>query len=184
MTENKEPVNEEIKEEEVKSEETEETVEETEEVDEVDEQEEQNKREAELNDKYVRLFAEFDNFKKRTQKEKTQIYTTAAAEVVEAVLPFIDNLKRASSVEVKDEEAKNVIEGIKLIERQFEETLKQIGVTEIEALGKEFDPEKHNAVMHVDDENIEGENIVVEEFAKGYMYRDKVVRHSTVKVAN
>lgn len=179
MTEKKEPVNEEIKDEEVT---TEETAEEKEEV--TDEKEEFKKLEAELNDKYMRLFAEFDNFKKRTQKEKTQIYTTAAAEVIEAVLPFIDNLKRAASVEVKDDEAKNVIEGIKLIERQFEEALKQIGVTEIEAVGKEFDPEKHNAVMHVDDEEIDGENIVVEEFAKGYMYRDKVVRHSTVKVAN
>ena len=177
MTEKKEPVNEEIKDEETK--EVEEVKEE-----EKEEQDEQSNKEAELNDKYVRLFAEFDNFKKRTQKEKTSIYTTAAAEVIEAVLPFIDNLKRASSVEVKDEEAKNVIEGIKLIERQFEETLKQIGVTEIEAVGKEFDPEKHNAVMHIDDESIDGENIIVEEFAKGYMYRDKVVRHSTVKVAN
>ena len=175
MSKKKEPVKKEIKDEEVKSEEVKE---------EKDEKEEAAKREAELNDKYMRLFAEFDNFKKRTQKEKTQIYTTAAAEVIEAVLPFIDNLKRATSVEVKDDEAKSVIEGVKLIERQFEDTLKQIGVTEIEAVGQEFDPEKHNAVMHVDDEKIDGENIVVEEFAKGYMYRDKVVRHSTVKVAN
>lgn len=141
-------------------------------------------KEKELNDKYIRLLAEFDNFKKRTQKEKIQIYTTAAAEVVEAILPLVDNLKRATSVTVESEEANKVVEGVKLIERQFDETLKSLGVEEIEAVGAEFDPEKHNAVMHVEDETVDGSSIIVEEFAKGYMYKDKVVRHSTVKVAN
>ena len=149
-------------------------VEETEEIDPL----------AEANDKYLRLAAEFDNFKRRTAKEKTQIYTNAAADVVEAVLPFIDNMARATSAEVTSEDAKQLLEGIKLVERQFMETLKSLGVEEIKAVGEKFDPNLHNAVMHVDDEAVDGEEIVVEEFMKGYMYKDKVVRHSTVKVAN
>ena len=139
---------------------------------------------AEANDKYLRLAAEFDNFKRRTAKEKTQIYTNAAADVVEAVLPFIDNMARATSAEVTSEDAKQLLEGIKLVERQFMETLKSLGVEEIKAVGEKFDPNLHNAVMHVDDEAVDGEEIVVEEFMKGYMCKDKVVRHSTVKVAN
>lgn len=139
---------------------------------------------AEMNDKYLRLVAEFDNFKKRTQKEKIQIYKDAAADVIEAILPFIDNINRATSVEVKSEDAKNLKEGILLVEKQFGEMLKNLGVTEISAVGEKFDPNIHNAVMHVDDESVDGEEIVVEEFVKGYMYKDKVIRHSTVKVAN
>lgn len=139
---------------------------------------------AEANDKYLRLAAEFDNFKRRTAKEKTQIYTNAAADVVEAVLPFIDNMARATSAEVTSEDAIKLLEGIKLVERQFMETLRSLGVEEIKAVGEKFDPNLHNAVMHVDDEAVDGEEIVVEEFMKGYMYKDKVVRHSTVKVAN
>lgn len=138
----------------------------------------------EANNKYLRLAAEYDNFKKRTQKEKVQIYTDAAADVVEAILPFLDNLERAAAVEAKTEEAKNVLEGIVLIGRQFSDALKTLGVEEINAVGEKFDPNFHNAVMHVDDDTIEGEDIVVEEFIKGYKYKDKVVRHSTVKVAN
>ena len=137
-----------------------------------------------LKDKMIRHAAEFDNFKRRTAKEKTQIYTNAAADVVEAVLPFIDNMARATSAEVTSEDAKQLLEGIKLVERQFMETLKSLGVEEIKAVGEKFDPNLHNAVMHVDDEAVDGEEIVVEEFMKGYMYKDKVVRHSTVKVAN
>ena len=139
---------------------------------------------AEINDKYLRLVAEFDNFKKRTQKEKIQIYTNAAADVIDAILPFIDNINRATSVEVESEDAKNLKEGILLVEKQFTEALKNLGVTEIKAVGEKFDPNIHNAVMHVDDESVDGEEIVVEEFIKGYMYKDKVIRHSTVKVAN
>ncbi|MBO7208173.1 MAG: nucleotide exchange factor GrpE [Clostridia bacterium] len=135
--------------------------------------------EKELNDKYLRLMAEFDNFKKRTAKEKTQIYTIAAAEVVEAILPVLDNFERA--VADKDNVS---YDGIVLIKRQFDEILEKLGVKVIEAVGKPLNPELHNAVMHIDDENIEGESIVVEEFGKGYMYKDKVIRHSTVKVAN
>ena len=165
MSEETKNVNEEI-------EETEEQVEETSEktVEDV---------EKELNEKYLRLMAEFDNYKKRTVKEKTQIYTTAAAEVVEAILPVLDNLERA--VADKDNVS---YDGIVMIHRQFNEVLEKLGVSYIETLGKELNPELHNAVMHVDDESIDGESIIVEEFAKGYMYKDKVIRHSTVKVAN
>ena len=155
---------------------------ETEEVEEVEQQQEEVDIEKELNDKYMRLLAEFDNFKKRTQKEKIQIYTDAAADVVEAVLPVFDNLQRAISSEIEGD-AKTVLDGVKLIEKQFEDALKNIGVAQINAVGEQFDPEMHNAVMHIDDESF-GDNIVVEEFAKGYKYKEKVIRHSMVKVAN
>ena len=139
---------------------------------------------AELNEKYLRLAAEYDNFKRRTAKEKVQIYTNSVAEVIEQILPFVDNLARATAVEVTSEDAKQLLEGIKLVERQFVEALTSIGVEEIKAVGEKFDPNMHNAVMHVDDEAIDGEEIIVEEFMKGYVYKDKVIRHSTVKVAN
>lgn len=155
---------------------TEEAVEETE-VEEVDPV-------AELNEKYLRLAAEYDNFKRRTAKEKVQIYTNSVADVIEQILPFVDNLARATAVEVTSDDAKQLLEGIKLVERQFVETLTSIGVEEIKAVGEKFDPNLHNAVMHVDDEAIDGEEIIVEEFMKGYVYKDKVIRHSTVKVAN
>lgn len=139
---------------------------------------------AELNEKYLRLAAEYDNFKRRTAKEKVQIYTNSVAEVIEQILPFVDNLARATAVEVTSDDAKQLLEGIKLVERQFVEALTSIGVEEIKAVGEKFDPNMHNAVMHVDDEAIDGEEIIVEEFMKGYVYKDKVIRHSTVKVAN
>lgn len=139
---------------------------------------------AELNEQYLRLAAEYDNFKRRTAKEKVQIYTNSVADVVEQILPFVDNIARATAVEVTSEDAKQLLEGIKLVERQFLEALTSIGVEEIKAVGEKFDPNMHNAVMHVDDETIEGQEIVVEEFIKGYIYKDKVIRHSTVKVAN
>lgn len=139
---------------------------------------------AELNEKYLRLAAEYDNFKRRTAKEKVQIYTNSVADVIEQILPFVDNLARATAVEVSNDDAKQLLEGIKLVERQFVETLTSIGVEEIKAVGEKFDPNLHNAVMHVDDEAIDGEEIIVEEFMKGYVYKDKVIRHSTVKVAN
>ena len=139
---------------------------------------------AELNEKYLRLAAEYDNFKRRTAKEKAQIYTNSVAEVIEQILPFVDNIARATAVEVTSDDGKQLLEGIKLVERQFLETLTAIGVEEIKAEGEKFDPNMHNAVMHVDDDSIEGEEIVVEEFIKGYKYKDKVIRHSTVKVAN
>ncbi len=168
MSEENKKVNEEVEVEETVTEETEEVAEKT--VEDV---------EKELNEKYLRLMAEFDNYKKRTLKEKTQIYTTAAAEVFEAILPVLDNLERA--VADKDNVS---YDGIVLIHRQFNEILEKLGVSYIETLGKELNPELHNAVMHIDDESVEGESIIVEEFAKGYIYKDKVIRHSTVKVAN
>ena len=158
-------------------EETTENTETTEEVEEIDPL-------AELNEQYLRLAAEYDNYKRRTSQEKIQIYTNSVAEVLEQILPFVDNMARATAVEVTSDDAKQLLEGIKLVERQFLETLTNIGVEEIKAVGEKFDPNLHNAVMHIDDESIEGEEIVVEEFIKGYKYKDKVIRHSTVKVAN
>ena len=165
---------EETEQETVEEEVVEEAVEEVEEIDPI----------AELNEKYLRLAAEYDNFKRRTAKEKVQIFTNSVAEVIEQILPFVDNMARATAVEVTSDDAKQLLEGIKLVERQFMEALTAIGVEEIKAVGEKFDPNMHNAVMHVDDEAIEGEEIIVEEFMKGYMYKDKVIRHSTVKVAN
>ena len=160
-----------------------EAVEETVENTEVEEVEEKDPL-AELNEQYLRLAAEYDNYKRRTTQEKVQIYTNSVAEVLERILPFVDNLARATAVEVASEDATRLLEGIKLVERQFLETLTAIGVEEIKAVGEKFDPNLHNAVMHIDDESIEGEEIVAEEFIKGYKYKDKVIRHSTVKVAN
>ena len=160
-----------------------ETVEETTETADVEETEEKDPL-AELNEQYLRLAAEYDNYKRRTTQEKVQIYTNSVADVLEKILPFVDNMARATAVEVTSEDAKQLLEGIKLVERQFLETLTAIGVEEIKAEGEKFDPNMHNAVMHIDDDSIEGEEIVVEEFIKGYKYKDKVIRHSTVKVAN
>ena len=166
--------------EELEQEAVEETVENTEATEEVEEKDPL----AELNEQYLRLAAEYDNYKRRTTQEKIQIYTNSVAEVLEKILPFVDNLERATAVEVTSEDATQLLEGIKLVQRQFLETLTSIGVEEIKAVGEKFDPNLHNAVMHVDDESIEGEEIVAEEFIKGYKYKDKVIRHSTVKVAN
>ncbi len=166
--------------EELEQEAVEETTENTEAAEEVEEKDPL----AELNEQYLRLAAEYDNYKRRTTQEKIQIYTNSVAEVLEQILPFVDNLARATAVEVTSDDATKLLEGIKLVERQFIETLTSIGVEEIKAVGEKFDPNLHNAVMHVDDESIEGEEIVVEEFIKGYKYKDKVIRHSTVKVAN
>lgn len=136
---------------------------------------------ASLKDKLVRHAAEFDNYKKRTQKEKEELYKMAVCDTIEKLLPVKDNLERAViSVSEADEK---VAEGVKMIDKQFVDVLKEIGVEAIESVGAAFDPEKHNAVMH---EEIDGaeENSVVEEFMKGYLYKDKVIRHSVVKVAN
>ncbi len=131
-------------------------------------------------DKYIRLMADFDNFKKRTLKEVTSTYTNATADTVEKLLPVMDNFERAMlSADENDEFAK----GISMIYKQLKEVFDTIGVKEIEALGKTFDPNLHNAVMHVDDSD-KGEQEIVEEFMKGYMLKDKVIRHSVVKVAN
>ena len=139
--------------------------------------------EAQWQDKYLRILAEFDNYKKRTNREREQLYADASIDAISNILPVLDNLQRAVAVEVAHEEAKCVLEGVEALKRQLEEILKQMGISAIEAVGKEFDPQLHNAVMHIDDENY-GTNIVVEEFSTGYQYKEKVIRHSMVKVAN
>ena len=136
---------------------------------------------SEANDKYMRLFAEYDNFRKRTAKEKEGIYADAYIDALSQILPVLDNLERAAAFENADAEA--LRKGLELTLKSFSETLAKMGVHEIEALGKTFDPNVHNAVMHVDDEAF-GESEIVEVFAKGYARGDKVLRHSMVKVAN
>ena len=136
---------------------------------------------AEANDKYTRLYAEFDNYRKRTAKEREGIYTEAYADAVCEILPILDNFERA--LQYKDADAENMLKGLEMIEKSFADAFAKMGVKEIEALGKPFDPERHNAVMHVEDEAF-GENEVVEVFMKGYVKGDKVLRHSMVKVAN
>ena len=172
--ENKTAVNNE--EETIKEEQTvaEETAEETEEVDEF------KQKYDELYDKYLRMLAEYDNFKKRTQKEKDELYAFAVADTLEKLLPVLDNLERAADAAA---EKSPLSDGVKMVLKQFGETLEKMNVTPIEAVGKEFDPNIHNAVMHIEDENIVT-NTVVEEFQKGYKYKEKVIRHSMVKVAN
>lgn len=134
----------------------------------------------ELTDKLKRSMAEFDNFRKRTEKEKASMYIIGAREIVEKILPVVDNFERGLA---QATEGDAFADGMKMIYKQMMTTLDELGVKPIEAVGQEFDPNFHNAVMHVDDENV-GENIVVEELQKGYTYKDFVVRHSMVKVAN
>lgn len=137
----------------------------------------------ELIDRVQRQMAEFDNFRKRSEKEKAAMYEIGAKSVVEKILPTIDNFERGFAALTQEQKAEPFADGMDKVYRQMMTTLEEIGVKPIEAVGKEFDPNFHNAVMHVEDEEA-GENIVVEEFQKGYMYRDSVVRHSMVKVAN
>ena len=131
-------------------------------------------------DKYLRLYAEYDNFKKRTQKEKENIYTDVRTSVIKDFLPVYDNLVRALEQKTEDEA---YYKGVEMIMTQFNTTLEKLGVKEIPALGEKFNPVLHNAVMHVDDEE-KGENEIVEVFQKGFMIGDKVIRFAMVKVAN
>lgn len=137
----------------------------------------------ELTDRLTRQMAEFDNFRKRTEKEKSQMYEIGAKDIIEKILPIVDNFERGLASMPEDEKATPFAEGMEKIYKQLMTTLEGIGVKPIEAVGQEFNPDFHNAVMHVEDEEL-GENIIAEEFQKGYMYRDSVVRHSMVKVAN
>ena len=137
----------------------------------------------ELTDKYKRTFAEFDNFRKRSEKEKSAMYEVGAKDVIEKILPVVDNFERGFKAVSEEELATPFAEGMDKIYKQLLKTLEDLGVKEIEAEGNEFDPNLHNAVMHIEDETL-GENIVAEVLQKGYMYRDSVVRHSMVKVAN
>lgn len=137
----------------------------------------------ELTDRLTRQIAEFDNFRKRTDKEKTQMYEIGAKDIIEKILPIVDNFERGLATVPEEEKTNPFAEGLDKIYKQLMTTFEEIGVKPIEAVGAEFNPDVHNAVMHVEDEAA-GENIVVEEFQKGYTYRESVVRHSMVKVAN
>ena len=133
-----------------------------------------------LTDRLKRSMAEFDNYRKRTEKEKSSMYIIGAKDIVEKMLPVVDNFERGLAQAPEDDP---FAEGMKMIYKQMMTAFDEMGVKPIEAVGKDFDPNLHNAVMHVEDESV-GENIVVEEFQKGYTYKDFVVRHSMVKVAN
>ena len=135
---------------------------------------------AQVTDKYLRICAEYDNFRKRTQKEKENLYGDIRASVITSFLPVYDNLVRALAAETQDEAYRK---GVEMIMNQFNSTLEKLGASEIKAVGEKFDPALHNAVMHVEDET-KGENEIVEEFQKGFKIGDKVIRFSMVKVAN
>lgn len=137
----------------------------------------------ELNDRLIRSMAEFDNFRKRSEKEKAQMFEVGAKDIIEKILPVVDNFERGLGVVTEDEKSSAFVQGIEKIYKQLVDVLEAAGVKPIEAVGKEFDPNFHNAVMHTEDGEL-GENIVAEEFLKGYTYRDTVVRHSMVKVVN
>ncbi len=133
-----------------------------------------------LNDKVMRQMAEFENFRKRTEKEKGQMYDMGAKSILEKILPVVDNFERGLD---SAPEGDSFADGMKMIYKQLMTSLEEAGVKEIEAEGEEFNPDYHNAVMHVEDEEL-GENVVVEVLQKGYMYNDTVLRHAMVKVAN
>lgn len=135
---------------------------------------------ANLTDRLMRTAAEFDNFKKRSAREKDELYGTAVCDTIAKLLPVLDNLDRAIASVTEDAD-NGVLDGVKMIKKQFDDALTEIGVMPIEAVGNPFDPEKHNAVMTAESDG--EENIVLEEFMKGYIYKDKVVRHSMVKVS-
>lgn len=207
MAENKEKLKEEMENEETVAEEKEEASVETsqtaeaenasktaEEVTETEQAEEQAEEEApkkdkkdlrieELNDRYIRTMAEFDNYRKRTDKEKSAMYEIGAKDVIEKILPVVDNFERGLKSMTEEEKTTPIADGMERIYKQLMQVFDDLGVKEIEAVGKEFNPDFHNAVMHVEDETF-GENEICEEFQKGYTYRESVVRHSMVKVAN
>ena len=137
----------------------------------------------ELTDKLTRQMAEFDNFRKRTEKEKSQMYEVGAKDIIEKILPVVDNFERGLDAVKEEDKEDPFVQGMEKVYKHLLTTLEGIEVKPIEAVGQPFDPNFHNAVMHVEDEEL-GENVVAEEFQKGYMYRDSVVRHSMVKVAN
>lgn len=135
----------------------------------------------ELNDTYLRMLAEYDNYRKRTSKEKEGMFADGIVKAVSSILPVIDNLERALVADSADAEFKN---GVEMINKQFITSLESLGVKEIECMGASFDPKYHNAIMHIDDESY-GENEVIEVFQKGYIYKEEtIIRHAVVKVAN
>lgn len=137
----------------------------------------------ELNDRLLRLMAEFDNYRKRTDKEKSQMFEIGAKDIVEKVLPVVDNFERGLAVITDEEKELASVQGFEKIYKQLVDSLESAGVKAIEAIGQEFNPDLHDAVMHCEDDAY-GENVIAEELLKGYMYRDSVVRYSMVKVAN
>ena len=137
----------------------------------------------ELSDKYRRTMAEFDNFRKRTEKEKAAMYEIGAKDIINKLLPVVDNFERGLASIPEADKGTPVADGMDKIYKQLTKMLEEAGVKEIEAEGQEFNPDFHNAVMHVDDDSL-GENVVAEVLQKGYTYKDSVVRHSMVKVAN
>lgn len=137
----------------------------------------------ELTDKYKRTLAEFENFRKRSEKEKNAMFEVGAKDIIEKILPVVDNFERGLATIPEEEKGSPFADGMDKIYKQLMKVLEDVGVTPIEATGQEFDPNLHNAVMHIEDESLE-DNVVAEELLKGYMYRDSVVRHSMVKVAN
>ena len=146
-----------------------------------DKKDEKDEKIEELTDRVKRQMAEFENFRKRTEKEKAGMYAVGAKDVIEKILPVVDNFERG--LDVAEDKEDPFVQGMEKIYKQFLTALDGMGVKAIEAVGNEFNPDFHNTVMHVEDENF-GENEVAEEFQKGYMYKDSVVRHSMVKVAN
>ena len=137
----------------------------------------------ELTDKHQRLMAEFQNYRNRSEKEKSAMFEVGARSIIEKLLPIVDNFERGIAALSEEEQKSPTGQGMNLIYKQLMTAFEEMGVTVIEAKGQQFDPELHNAVMHEDNDELE-ENVVVEEFQKGYKYRDSVIRHSMVKVAN
>ncbi len=157
---------------------------ETEEVaEEISPLEEAQKLADEFKDKFLRVSAEYENFRKRTQKEKESLYADGKAACAQSFLPLADNMDRAMEAAKAENPESPIVKGMEMIFRQFEDILKSLSIEEIPSVGQEFDPEVHNAVMHIEDDEAEA-NIIVEEFQKGYKMGDKVLRHSMVKVAN
>lgn len=138
---------------------------------------------ADLTDRLKRSMAEFDNFRKRSEKEKATMFDMGARSIAEKILPIVDNFERAMVAAPKEGDGKAFADGITMIYNQLKKTLEDLGVKPIDCVGQAFDPNFHNAVMHIEDESL-GENVVAEELLKGYMYKDSVLRHSMVKVAN
>ena len=198
---NEEMVNEEVQTEEMSTEDTEPVEEETEELKDADEAEEseetsekkkgffrkdkkdkKDEKIAELNDRIMRQMAEFDNFRKRTEKEKQQMYGIGASEVIEKLLPVVDNFERGFAAMTEEEKATAFAQGIEMVYKQLMTAFSDMGVTVIDAVGCEFNPDFHNAVMQAPSEEYES-GIITQELQKGYMYKDKVIRHSMVMVA-
>ena len=146
-------------------------------------EDEKDEKIADLTDRLIRKAAEFDNFRKRSEKEKSEMYSIGAKDVVESILPVIDSFERGFDSVTQEDKDDAFVEGMEKVYKQFITCLSEIGVEPIEALGKEFDPNIHNAVMHEEDPE-QGDNVIIEEFQKGYTYKNHVVRYSMVKVVN